>query len=264
MILSPGHGFAFIHIPKCAGSNIREQLERFDETKGEFWGVKLHPELGRIDYAHLPLDVLRAHFPETFEILRGVETFAVTRDPLPRFRSSFAEHVKIYRKTRLADLSEDEIGRLLDETMQALERLGDGPPPAEYSHFTPQWRYAELDGQRFVDRLVPLERIGDLFAALSDKTGVRFSATARANRGDLSFRLPAIERSVRRGYTRLKGALPYRVHDALRRAGQRILTRQERPSHVDAFFRADEVTAFVARYYARDRELHAATLARAA
>ena len=65
LIISDRFGFAFVHIPKCAGSTVREQIRRIDPECFEMAGRRMHPDLGKIDAMHLPLDILRDHFPES-------------------------------------------------------------------------------------------------------------------------------------------------------------------------------------------------------
>jgi hypothetical protein len=59
MIVSDRHRFVFIHIPKCAGTSVRNVLEGFDETGGRFnTRIADDPKFGRLDYTHLPLSIM--------------------------------------------------------------------------------------------------------------------------------------------------------------------------------------------------------------
>jgi hypothetical protein len=63
MIVSSKHDFAFVHIPKCAGSTIRHPLRDKDDFGGRFYRSIEVPGLGLVNANHLPLNILQEHFP---------------------------------------------------------------------------------------------------------------------------------------------------------------------------------------------------------
>ncbi len=80
MIISDKHQFAFVHIPKCAGTSLRSILQHFDDRGSKFTGrVDHHTELGELDYVHIPLFALREHFRPEFEAVQQYWSFAVVR-----------------------------------------------------------------------------------------------------------------------------------------------------------------------------------------
>lgn len=49
MIIDDRHRFVFVHIPKCAGTSVRQVLKQFDSYEGRWANAKReHPELGRL------------------------------------------------------------------------------------------------------------------------------------------------------------------------------------------------------------------------
>ena len=115
MIVSDTYEFAFVHIPKCAGTTVRAVLERYDETPGpQALGLEPHPThenifdlpgVGYVDFHHLPLQALALAMPEQLDKLRRYDAVTIVREPHDRLVSAFAEHMKRYRKTPLQNLS---------------------------------------------------------------------------------------------------------------------------------------------------------------
>lgn len=87
MIISDTYRFAFIHIPKCAGTTVRQYFDKYDQKAIES-GLKSHPEFGVFDYNHIPLHVLHYFFLTEYEKVRAYYSFAILRDPFARFPSS--------------------------------------------------------------------------------------------------------------------------------------------------------------------------------
>jgi hypothetical protein len=191
MIISDRFGLAFVHIPKCAGTTVREQLERADPELFQLAGRQRHPELGRIDAMHLPLETLRDHFPDVLARLRAATSFALTRDPRDRFRSSVSEYVKTYEGRRLSEFAPGELGRVIDGIAAALAPRT-ALLPLRYVHFTPQEHYVRLDGETVVTQRYAIEDIAALFAELGRRTGAAFDAGSRANQ-DFAFRFRGSE-----------------------------------------------------------------------
>ncbi len=97
MVISDTKNFVFIHVPKCAGTAIRESLRRHDTRNNYYWmnhalpGPEASsPALG-LDKAHLPLAVLRRLYPDDFSLLSKYTTFATSRHPRKRLVSAFFE-----------------------------------------------------------------------------------------------------------------------------------------------------------------------------
>ena len=116
MILSKPHKFAFIHIPKCAGTTVRNLLQSFDSMEGHFTSrVDTHPVLGQLDYVHMPLFVLRDYFPEEFEMVRDYWSFCCDAGSFARFASSVSQHLKMYTDRPIHMCAEKEVRKAIDE-----------------------------------------------------------------------------------------------------------------------------------------------------
>src|ERR1700756_1678559 len=88
MIINDPHEVVFVHVPKCGGTSIRLQLAEMDSYKGAFQYKGEHPDLGKIHYAHIPLQFLSAAFPDAFDKVSRYKSFALLRDPFDRFASA--------------------------------------------------------------------------------------------------------------------------------------------------------------------------------
>lgn len=97
MIIDDTHQFVFVHIPKCAGSSVHAQLSLFDARDPASHRGGVHPVLGPIHFAHIPLRFLRDHFPAEFAKLGVYRSFALTRDPRARFVSATVQHLREFR-----------------------------------------------------------------------------------------------------------------------------------------------------------------------
>lgn len=174
MIISDTKRFVFIHIPKCAGTAVRRIFSEWDETEGAFSVSRIaHPVLGVVDSAHLPLFVLREHFPEAFHKVEAYSAFALVRDPFERFRSAFSQHVNMHGKKRLETMSQMEVRRKLEEVITFLSDSRDSGAalPIHYVHFQRQADFVYVQGRRVVENLFPVARVPDFLRAVSDQTG---------------------------------------------------------------------------------------------
>jgi hypothetical protein len=262
LIISERYGFAFVHIPKCAGTTVREQLQDLDETEGAFAAVREHSVLGRIDYMHLPLRVLAEHFPDTFSTLDRLDGFAVTRDPMSRFRSSVAEYLKRVKRSRLAELSAAELQAVIRDIIRQLE---DRPRVLTYeiAHFIPQNDYIRLDGRKVVEHTVALERIADLFSEIARRTGRPIDTNAWSNQ-DFVLRFEGLKGAVWRANDIARGLLPYRSYQGLKRLTRPFLVKERASPAAEQVFGAPEIVRFVEKYYADDFRQHAADLRKGA
>lgn len=174
MIVSDTYQFAFVHIPKCAGTFVRKYLRAFDERDGMFTGrVDHHPVLGNLDYVHIPLFILKKHFPEEFNAILNYWSFAVVRDPFARFASSISQRLKMYSDTSIQQRSISEIREYINESINYLSsqpNRGHLLPPG-YIHFQPQIDYLELENKQIVDTIYSVDGIDTLLADVGRRVG---------------------------------------------------------------------------------------------
>lgn len=166
MILSDTYQFAFIHIPKCAGTTVRSALEAFDEHYGRMTeglvaqaGAKYtftpRGETKPADFHHLVLSQLRSWYPMELAALRRYRSFAVIREPHERLLSSLGQRLRQFYRIDLADLSEEDFEDYLKQVLGELSALFSMSQqlPYDYVHFQPQIDFIQLDGELVVKNL---------------------------------------------------------------------------------------------------------------
>lgn len=170
MIISHTHRFAFVHIPKCAGTTIRKQLQPFDSLGGKFTKrVDKHPVLQNLDYVHIPLFTLREYFPAEFNAVQSYYSFAVMRNPINRFASSLYQRLDMYSDVPARRMSARAIRYAIDEAIEFLSNQASEPHllPPEFIHFQRQVDYIMLDNCTVIGNIY---RIDDVDKLLNDLT----------------------------------------------------------------------------------------------
>src|SRR5215469_2320355 len=118
MIIDDEHRVAFVHIPKCGGTSVRRQLAALDSCRGFFYDRRDHDALGRLDYCHIPLAFLAAHFRDAFDKVAAYSAFALVRDPHSRFVSATFQRLALFggvrRTTATASEALQEAERTID------------------------------------------------------------------------------------------------------------------------------------------------------
>ncbi|ANU07115.1 sulfotransferase family 2 domain-containing protein [Paraurantiacibacter namhicola] len=216
MIVSHTHRFAFIHIPKCAGTAIRAALEGLQgEPQFSAPGARPHQVLGMLDHAHVPLAALRSAWPGLFAQIQDYTCYAVLRDPVARFGSAFAQHLEMYGEAPIEALSQHELEQALADMLGRLQQLQGGLFPAEMIHFQPQADFVETGGERVATQLYRVDEVDALMADIAAQVGgpeasAILSARPEGNRGErprgpvsalawtLAKRVPALREAARR------------------------------------------------------------------
>ena len=256
MIISDKHKFAFIHIPKCAGSSVRSELAQYDDMRGRFYvegKLRVHPVLGPLDYNHITLRVLRSYFEDIYKRLQGYRVFAVCRDPYERFPSSLAQRLMMYRGATIQNLSGNEIRFEIDQVIDYLSKEESILDP-EFIHFEKQINYVEIDGKKIVNHLYCIEEIDCIAQAVGEIVGadLYFSRRVGENR---YYRSPQIELIINGLKPGLSTILPKQVYKGLKKVAE----RKFKARYADApheIFKSSIVLDFVSTYYAQDIELY--------
>ncbi len=254
MILSDRHRFVFIHIPKCAGTSVRNAVLPFHDADVRFLKeVESHPELGEVDYRHLPLALLRDLDPEAFRKLQEYESYALLRDPFRRFQSAMSQRAKMYLGKEFAQLGDEEIR---GETQKVIAYLQSGPKviAPDYVHFSRQSDFIRLNGERLVRHLYPVERLDLLVQALSRHIGTDALEIGHANKTTV-FRHPALKHATYKGSALARRILPAPVHETLRVSARRVLMKPGSAQPHPVFHESD-LQDFVREYYAADIALY--------
>ncbi|UWQ23177.1 sulfotransferase family protein [Jannaschia sp. W003] len=271
MIICPTQGFVFVHIPKCAGSSVRSQVRRCDADHVSMGDVAAHPSLGRIDYGHVPLGALRAHFPDEYAAVRDLTAFAVLRDPLARFGSALRQVLWRYEGRPMtaippAELRETTL-RMLDDVAADLERVAGDPhavPSRKLVFFARQEGFVSdlgLEGHpRLVDHALPMELVPDLIDHLARRSGVALDPGARANQ-NVDLKVRALGGPAYAINSMLRRMLPERMHARVKAAAIGMLSSGRSAADASGVLDLPEVRDFVDQHYAADVALHAAARA---
>ncbi|WP_171239020.1 sulfotransferase family 2 domain-containing protein [Ruegeria sp. HKCCA5763] len=259
MILSDRHRFVFIHVPKCAGTSVRASVLPYHDADERFLKtVERHPELGEIDFRHLPLHLLRDLDPDAFEKLKLYDSYALLRDPFQRFRSSLAQRAKMYLGKEFAQLEPKEIREEIDKVISYLNSAPE-VIASNFIHFARQSDFVQMDGVRLVRNLYPVERL-DLFGMeLGQHLGVERLEFGHANR-TMTFRYPQMKHIMRQGSALVRRVLPQPAHEMLRGTARRLLMEPDDPETLPEFDDG-HVRDFVTSYYADDIAMHREVLA---
>lgn len=145
MIISEKHRFAFIHIPKCAGTSIRTMIREADPDRFQQWGWSWMPRHQRYgDTAHMPLVDLT---PPLLNQVRNFRTVTIVRDPLDRFHSSVEQHFSQH---------EYRARKSVEEFVFELNSTNIRYDPA-YVHFCPQHYFIAIGQKVHVDDILHFE-----------------------------------------------------------------------------------------------------------
>jgi hypothetical protein len=256
MIISDRHRFAFIHIPKCAGTFARKRLEQYDDTNGFFTGRHEHKALGLIDFWHIPLPTLKEFFPSDFERIARYQTFAVLRDPYERFPSSVSQRLLSYKQSAMRTIGARDLRKEVDEVIAHLS----GPKPAmpiEYTHFFRQADFVECAGRRIVQRLYPLSSVSNMLrdvGRIVDADLLGGGGDAEPRNQSMVFRSAAWRAAVehvRPFVGTFAAKWPQPMKSAIR-----SLIYVPRREKVPEIFSSTYVREFVCNFYSRDIELY--------
>lgn len=262
MIISDRYRFAFMHIPKCAGTTLRHALAPFDEAAGRYHdkAVAEHPALGPLDHHHIPLAVLAEHFSDDFARLDSYCSFALVRDPFARFPSSLHERFVQRDRKPLYKRDSAEIAREVDEVLETLSRHPRDSPITnpELIHFSWQRDYIFLDGRQVVQTVRTVAEVEDVLRELSAIVGQPIRPEESKNRR-LHHAFPAVERFEQAITRPIAKRLPRRVwkpvFKPIKAAFVAVGLMRHAGNPIADLPNADEIDAFISEFYAEDIRL---------
>lgn len=258
MIINYTHRFAFIHIPKCAGTSVRNMLRPFDETNGKFARSNVrHRLLGRIDYGHIPLFILRQYFSKEYDKIKNYSTFSAVRDPFARFPSSLSQYLKMYGKDKIQNMKTFEIKKTIDTTISFLLSHKDDYLPYQYIHFQKQIDFIYDGQERIVKNVYPVSYLPEMLIDIDNKLNTRFAEQAGSGNGRVNqtivYRNAFVRNAVEVTKPVLKSFLGPESRKSLREktAGFFFVPRDKKLKDIfDSFYVHD----FIRDYYASDIE----------
>jgi len=259
MILCPTYGFAFVHVPKCAGSSVRRQIEACDPENTVFGRVGQHPVLGKIDYGHIPLSVLREHFAETYDFLLRNDCYAVVRDPLARFGSAVRQTLWAYQKKPMTLYSRQELreetARIMEDLAKDIDAL-----PHRLTFFQRQQDFIRDRDQTVVQNVYAIDHVDQLLEEIGARVGQQLDPQMRANQ-NVSLRYKSIGGIAYRINDLLFRYAPKGLHETVKKAALPVLAKKKDAASESGILDLPEVRAFVADHYAIDSEIYRDALA---
>lgn len=167
MIVSHGLRTVFVHVPKCAGTSVREALSRIHDDPTRFYGVrKIKGSWGLAtkDVCHLtPRELCETAAWDTSDYLHLV----VTRDPVSRWLSAYSEYQRHCWDCFRADGAVPPMAML--RQIVAWREAGDDrlSTDVRYVHMRPQSDFVTAARTA----LVPMEALGDPGLRIRNTTG---------------------------------------------------------------------------------------------
>lgn len=262
MIISPRHRFVFVHIPKCAGTSVRTQIVKCDPDHISMGEVGRHPELGTIDFGHVPLSILCQHFPREYDYLERLTSYAVVRDPLERFGSSLRQMLWRYDQRPMTLIPADELRQL---TLKTLDEVADqlDNPSSKFIFFARQRDFIFDGDRRMVDHLIPMALVPDFIAYIGRITNTPMESSTRSNQ-NVELRFKKIGSLAYRVNDMLRRTLPLDLHGRIKDSALRLLSAQKSAAEASGILEMPEVRLFVERQYAEDTQIYCQVMDRSA
>ncbi|RLJ36194.1 sulfotransferase family protein [Litoreibacter meonggei] len=253
MIINRDKNFGFVHIAKCAGSTIRQQLREQDDAAGKFYHSIDHPQLGWINGNHVPLDVLARYFPEDFEALRAVVSYTIVRDPVDRFVSGMSQYIRDQGQEP-SELTPAQIAAHAEDVIAYMQGL-EGLPDRSHILFARQEDYVFLEGARVITHVYAMDHVDALFEVLERRHGLTLIRDKVWN-PTVTYRYPALTKTLKW----LKGVgqkhLSMKAYVTLREIAFRAFTQSGAPKLNETLMSSEAVMSFVAEYYPADNALY--------
>lgn len=171
MIINDEYKFAFVHIPKCAGTTVRMSLEKYDSLGGKYSSVNsLDTSVGLVDMAHIPLGRLRELHLNDYNKIKNYTSFAIMRDPSSRFPSSLYQHLSMYSAKPVREMCRQEFVTSLEKIIKLLDNR-DTYLEHELIHFQRQKDYIYDGDEKIVSNVYMPQDINKMFKDLTSLTG---------------------------------------------------------------------------------------------
>lgn len=254
MIISPRHAFVFVHIPKCAGTSVRTQIVKCDPDHIAMGEVGTHPVLGQIDFGHVPLRLLRQHFPQEYSSLERFTSYAVVRDPLERFGSSLRQMLWRYHQRPMTLIPPDELRTLTLAILKDVASELDNPSN-QFIFFARQRDFIFDGDRRVVDHLIPMSLVPDFIAHIGRITDTPMEAGTRSNQ-NVELRFKRLGGIAYRVNDLLRRMLPLDLHARIKDGALRVLSARKSAAEASGVLDMPEVRAFVERHYAEDARIY--------
>ena len=168
MIIRHDLKLVFLHVPKCAGKQLRKLflLGSTPESMQQLWSYGHSAELDRyVDFAHLPLSDLCT--TKHFQYLNRYRVIACVRDPYKRLPSAANEFYRQKSKRHERRVIEGKLTAAMRERYYRKMRRGHSQLDPRFVHSLPMHRFTHLGMEPMVDHLFHCEQLRDEVIKLS-------------------------------------------------------------------------------------------------
>ena len=252
MIISDKYKLAFVHIPKCGGTTVKLSMAALDDRGGLYSKVQIHPELGRMDYTHIPLRIMKRYFAEDFECVRTYRSYALCREPMDRFLSAVLQRIMVYDQARRREtLPRDALRAEIERVIGYLSEH-DTIDNHRFIHFEKQCSFLFSDSEQVVDRIFRLCDMDRMFEEIAACTNLQIGRQAALNQS-LYARNVAARFLVEKVWPIGRRLLPHRLAATRHRLKSYLFVPARQ--RLGDVLESSEAREFIERYYACDLEL---------
>ena len=251
-VISDEHRFAFLHIPKTAGTTVGRQLSVMLPSDPQFHKGSSHdPRVGAFWWSHLTLHEMAILAPDALDRVKRYRSVAVLRDPLDRFRSALSNYILNSHQKPPSRLSAAVVRETASQAIDACER--DELTALNLTLLKPQSRYVEQDGERVVTRLFDIASLPALAQYVECTTGASLDVASRQRVAENFKRGPLATLRYLRPVVRM--VLPSETTKKIA-AGVKRMLRQDRDTVIEDILASLRVQRLLDDFYGRDLDLY--------
>jgi len=190
MLIGARAQIAFVQIPKNGSKSIRQAMldtvgldnsavaadlgwsvEQFETAYAQGCQNYL-PAIGSNNLDHLTLSDYRLHLPHAFKALCDAHSFALVRKPRERFLSALLQRMGQFKRLKALPVDDPRVREEAELVCNWLDGRGNFHDK-EFIHFARQIDYVDLDGERMIDAIFPIDRTDAAEAWIEEKTGIK-------------------------------------------------------------------------------------------
>lgn len=173
MIIRHDLKIVFIHIPKCAGKEIRKIMKHGSTSHNctEMWNYEYNNTVERyVDRAHLPMSDLRVY--KEFKYIRKYTVIACVRNPYLRLRSAIREFYRQKSKATEILVKEGKVTKEMERFYLDKIRNRHAMLDPRYIHSLPMYRFTHYGEKPKIDYFMRCESLKEDFLKIAEKIGL--------------------------------------------------------------------------------------------